>query len=535
MPSTKRTTTKKRSAKKAQPKKKAPTKKKVARKRTAKSQSAGIAMPVALKESEWDRLLRDIAVGNVVPVLGGGLLRYDADDPSSDGPCFYRDLSFRLLKRWKLDADLGNRVGRAALQEAVSRYYEEGKQDGDGESELRLNDAYQHIEEEARKMKFRFPPMIDQLASIRGFRTYLTTNFNDKLETALKKAGREATIGSFWPNHAKKVRSSLNSKMPDEMIDDLDSELLDDDFQNAETDRNACQVFHLLGTSKVKKPHTFAIWDNDLLNWIMELNDGCPEIVGQCFEGKNLLFLGLQCENWLARFLLRIANRGPLEEVANRNYFADWTTPKDTLIFQFIRTLGPSRISAVELATGGLELFIHELSERWAAYELQGGLPSQNQEHPKFVPPKKTPPLGDFIFISYSRKKDLVVAKAIKQQLDSLGIPAWFDLEQTGSGSSWELEMTDAISRCTAFLPIISKECLAEKKGYYFTEWQIAAKIPLAPATKFFFPVLLKTTKSKHMNVPEKIQKITHTRLPDGLPDKDFSEKIQAFWGEVTT
>lgn len=485
-------------------------------------------------EDWWIRLIGNIADGNVIPVIGSGLLCYLDEKNPGKTICFFRELADRLIVRWGLLNVSRDSRGRMALHEVVVARQISGRLAGGESEQIYLENAYRDIAEEAELLDFPITDLLAKLASVDGFHTYLTTLFDRSLFHALTDKGREVTKGSFWPEFPSQLRPSAKSRKLVSLEADLSQDILDGE-DSGDADQTACQVYQLLGSSEIRSPYAFAVWDNDILNWAMALHDHCPEVLEDCFRSKHILYLGLECDDWLTRFLLRIANRAPLEKVEVKNYFADRGSSRNTLIFQFFESLGPSRFSAVELGDDGLKLFVDELERRWNLYKISADPPVPVKREIRFTLPSKRPPQGKFIFISYSRKTDMDLAKEVKGELDKLGILAWIDLNKTTLASPWKVYVEDAIRRCCLFIAIISDEALALEDGYFYGEWkQITERwVNKKSSAKLCVPLFVGDTDATHIDIPEPFRKATRLRIQGGGPWGEFNDRIKELWDEI--
>jgi len=521
------------------------------KKKSSKPSSSDSGSSITPNERWWNSLLLKISEGKVVPVLGGGLLRVppvNSKGKSSGEPrCYFEELTEKLSKKWGIPVNPSGAAGRQRLHELVLAHQRAGRQEGDGEEWLNLKLAYADVAEEAAKLNFPVPETLKKIAAIRPFRTFLTTMFDNRLERSVIQAKREVRKGAFVPE----LPAQSGPRKEDLREAGFESDVVRALLEGPNPKDADCQIYHLLGTSEIVSPHAFVIWDNDLLNWAVSLDTHCPPVLEKCLRDKHLLYLGLECDDWLTRFLLRIANRGPLETCveSNANYIADRGVNRDTLIYQFFDALGPNRFKAVDLGEGGVESFIDELSRRWQQWETRNLERKEEIEKEKgaYMPPKTVPkftlpgdrlPDGDFVFISYSRQDDLPLAKEIRGVLESihgshgLRIESWLDIDKTKPGEEWRVLVRDAIDRCRYFLAIISKESLAKGEKHYYGEWR-RAKIRAdnkKPGEVFCLALLTPDADAKDVAVKEHFSEHTHMRVKPDHSWDEFKERMIELW-----
>lgn len=479
----------------------------------------------------WSTLIGRIADGNVVPVIGSGLFRFREAGREGGVRCFYRNLSERLAKRWRLPLPPNPPCGRQVLHDLVWSYHRNGGNERAGAS--RLENAYRDIAEECAVEDFPVPPALRQLAEIAGFRTYLTTMFADVVHRALKDQNREAFKAVFSPDFPGKPGTWKSKLVGAGLSTDLSQEILEGEDGGGD-ESGACQVFQLLGAAELEVPNSFVIWDNDLLNWAVALERNCPAVLDEFLRTKHLLILGLECGDWLTRFILRIANRGPLEYSGAPNYIADSGLTRDTVIYRFFESLGPARPIPVELGEDGLEWFVSELSKRWQAHRERRTRSVLQKQKPRYVLPSGEPPKKDFVFVSYSRKDDMDLAKEVVGVLESIGIEAWLDLKETPFGDQWKAKMRYGIDRCAYFLAIVSKAALDRdvRESYYLREWELAddRALNFGQMGVFCLVALAGGADGAHPKLPPRLRSGTHLLISRGGPWDEFKAEMARLW-----
>jgi TolB-like protein/Flp pilus assembly protein TadD len=137
-----------------------------------------------------------------------------------------------------------------------------------------------------------------------------------------------------------------------------------------------------------------------------------------------------------------------------------------------------------------------------------------------------TPPGA--VFLSYA-SQDADAAKRICEALRAAGIEVWFDQSELRGGDAWDQSIRKQIKTCALFLPIISKHTHERAEGYFRLEWKLAVdRSHLIMANKpFLVPVVIDDTPDDDENLPEKFREMQWTRLPSGVTQPEFVERIK--------
>ena len=121
---------------------------------------------------------------------------------------------------------------------------------------------------------------------------------------------------------------------------------------------------------------------------------------------------------------------------------------------------------------------------------------------------------GD-IFVSYSRT-DIAAARTLYEELKELGAGiVWFDKDQIEGGDKYRQKITEAISRCKLFLPLLSASTESRAEGFFRKEWGAAEERDKGiQGRKFIIPVVV----DKEWNGD-----LSHYKLfPDRFSDCNF-------------
>ncbi len=460
-------------------------------------------LPVAsLDEDAWEDLLSFIEERRVIPIVGPELLRVQTER----GP--------KLLLEWaaeklasRLNVSRSDLPSPYTLNDVVCLFLA-----GRG----RREEAYVRLRSVLKEAPFEPPPALRQLAAITDFDLFVTTTFDSLLESAINAerfGGSPSTeVLSYAPNR----------------VVDLPSE----------RDRlTRPVVYHLFG--KLSASPTYVISDEDLLEYICGLQNESlvPEKLFHELEHNHLLVIGSSFSNWLARLFLRMAKRKRLSDPREvGEVLADDQMSGDERLIAFLQ-----QVSVRTRIYTGAERFVAELHERWqrrnqSATTASGGAsgssrPSSSADFSpvRFVPPAREMP-DHAVFVSYARE-DLPAVQRIKAGLEAAGITTWFDMDRLEAGDDYDRKIQRNISRCSYFIPVISKTTQSRLEGYFRREWSYALDRArnMADGALFILPVSLDGTTPTEAHVPERFKALHFTPLPDGQVTPEFAERLAEF------
>ena len=417
-------------------------------------------------DEDWEFLLEEIANGKVIPIVGPEVVSVK---PSGDaeGMQLYRFLAEKLAGELKIDLP-DDIDGFSALNHVVTT------------RRLRTERSLDMVYVKLRKYlgrEFHFEPneALLKLARITDFRLFLSTTFDDQLFKAARKVRVDDKVvrRHFYPQR----RSYIEAPDPDEI--DLPEELFD-----IEGDRPSV-IYNLFG--RLGSDGTFAIWDEDVLDWISELQSGCPQRLEGEFRSSHLLLLGTAYSDWVTRFFMRVANRNQLSAVTSRTIVADSPDFHETTLVNFVKGVG-GKLSVIDV-NDGVDAFIAQLHERWTA------------SRSSFVAIHSAATFTPFgnrigeggVFLSYSRSTDSELVKRLKGALDAVGIESWFDRspDSLEYGDAWRMQILDNIRKCRLFVPILSAGALKRQEGFFYKEWDLASELAQEkrPDRAFIVPV----------------------------------------------
>lgn len=413
-------------------------------------------------EIPWDKLLRAISDGQVLPILGPGVstIAVDGEDQT-----IRRWLAPKLAERLGVSAPLDGELG---LNEVAVRHL---MKKGD---RIRIyEETREIIHSVIKRGDFEIPQTLRDLASITDFDLFITSSFDPFLGMALEatRPGFQAdsrTVGKFYPGH-----------------DNID---LPDDVSNG-------YIYHILGD--YKSYPDFGVWEEDYMEFICGLIEAPKDTRRNLFRNlrnRSLLLIGSPFDDWMVRFFLRVAKgqrlsdrSGPFDYLAENPELVD-----SPLVFFFDHV-----VKSGEVLGSKPEDFIRELSRRWKEENLGGSVSG-------FLDSLGEDPEKGCIFISYSHD-DLEIAAQLAIALKTAGLPVWMDKNRLKAGGDWESHLKRAVKkRASLFISLISRatESDVNRERFVHREREWAADEQM-PGYVFYIPVIIDDTPAPPQREPE--------------------------------
>lgn len=394
-----------------------------------------------LDDRFWNRLLKAIEEGQVVPVVGARLLNWQVGDKTET---LQQRLAARLLANYGVDPVSIPPTPQRELHDAVTQL----------KAKVNLQDLYADIADaldaERKAPAFNMPAAIEKLAAIASFRLLVTLTPDNWLAQALRQ---RCAVNEFIhsPN------------LPTSEAGDLAADWLKKPGE--------ANLLYLFG--KAQSTPVFAIHDEDTLEYAHNLvarGSNVPlRFLGE-LQQRGLLFIGTDFPDWLSRFLLRLTNQTRLSDKKTRAWLVNGGQSQSELA-SFLQGFSRETEIISELSP---QAFVDELHRRWLARNT----PSAGQTETTADQSTSTPdPAGVAFFISYSRATDLPAAEKLFQTLREQGLAEheiWFDRAVIEPGGDFRQLIFDGIRNCRYFLPLISSAADRFDEKFFYREWRAA-------------------------------------------------------------
>ena len=449
-------------------------------------------MTTELQDHEWDQLLSNIHNNQVIPVVGPGVVTFGKSN--------------ELLYPWLvkqmpslLDPQLNFEQPPCSLQDIAD------KQQIQGQS---LESFYNCLSDATLNTELRPGSTLFDLASIEGFKFFISTTFDPLLPRAIKS--------NFSGGRDEEYRGaiSLREACPD--LPHYSLKALKHHF-----------VYQIFG--RAESILDFAALDDDtflfLLKLDQELSNQNLKNLDEAFRKYHFLILGVSYTNCLLRFLAHIKfKRNDQFEFANKllNVFECIDLEERDNVIAYIEKKGQGvRI----LSTDPLK-FIKELHARWRLKypEITFNSYDMNKEHRK----KHSAP--GCIFVSYA-SPDLEIAKSVAKQLQEGGCLVWFDKDQLTIGRDWEEDIREAVEdRCGLFISLISETTSSRLEGYEKLErtWAAKRRDKFGDTDVFYLPIRIDNGEPLIAgNEPRGTKKIQAKCFVGGELNNDFIGQLR--------
>lgn len=449
-----------------------------------------------MNDRSWDRLLRSIEDGLVVPVLGRQL--FTGPEGSDEG--LQSQVARRLLEFHGRDPDAEPLPRFRELDEAVSRI----KHDCD------LQDLYADVHDIIGELtadgERSAPEPIRQIAAITHFRLFVTLTPDDLLARCLR---RRCAVNEVV--HSPYLPTSEGSDLPN-------------DWQSRPAEVQLLYVF-----GKSRPAPMFAIHAEDVLEYahnIIARGGHVPvKFLGE-LQQRSLLLIGCCFPEWLARFFLRLTNQRRLSDTQRRReWLIESLRPEGGLI-RFLRTYSQETEILSDIPP---HEFVRQLHQRWltrhgAAEPLAAAGPSAAET----VPP------GCMFFISYCRSTDLPAAERLFAALVAEGVAReeiWFDRTALEPGQDFRDRILDGIRSCRYFVPLVSRPADALDEKFFRREWGEAAdRAKGIQGRTFVVPLIVDADYQPQLyqRVPRDWQDgLDFGHAPAGCPDERTSSLLK--------
>lgn len=435
-----------------------------------------------LSEEKWQRLIEQINIRQVVPIIGPELSMV----PNENGKQvpLLSVLASRLAKALNLpDAQPYDSLSRVVSAHLLK------EPPGD------RREIYVKLKLILRSLQVTPPPALSELARIDDFDLFITSSVDPLLMMALTQSGRDfdgkRNTLDFHPSNAR--------DLPDPLP--------------------AAFLFHILGSQHTNPD--FAVWEDDEMEFIcglIEHRDNLKNLFRQ-LQTQNLLFIGAPFTDWVVRFFLRAARKhqlsDPMRSTASEYIAARQETMGEPMVFffdKFVRT--------TTVIKGDPSAFALELAARWQAQSAVGG---SDDEFMTRLPDNL--PRG-FVFISYSHD-DRTAAIHFARRLTEARIPVWLDKQRLQAGEHYENRLMHTVKNsCSFFISLVSVATENDSTRYVHKERAWAAERAV-PSYVFYIPVVIDDTRNPKLE-PRVFEKLHHYRAAKGEPDASFLALVRA-------
>ncbi len=392
-----------------------------------------------LDDRFWNRLLKAIEEGQVVPVVGSQLLTWNDQNNTQS---LQQQVAKRVLELYNVDAASVTLTPHRELHEVVTLL----------KPNVDLQDLYGDIadalEAITRAPTFKLPGSIEKLAAISSFKLLVTLTPDTLLARALRK------------------RCAVNEIVHSPSLPTSEAGDLAADWLKKPGEVNLLYLF-----GKARSTPVFAIHDEDTLEYAHNLlarGSNVPlRFLGE-LQQRGLLFIGSNFPDWLSRFLLRLTNQTRLADKKTRAWLVEDGNIRPELAL-FLRGFSRETEIISELSP---QAFVDELHARWLSSNTPAEDNSANANHNQAPDPLKVA-----FFISYSRATDLPAAEQLYQTLREQGLAEseiWFDRTAIEPGGDFQKLIYDGIRACRYFLPLISAGADRFDEKFFYREWNAA-------------------------------------------------------------
>jgi len=378
----------------------------------------------------WEKLLENIEVGKIIPVIGHGLYWIEKE---GKGILLYDYLADKFEEMYEITSPpCANHRFYTVMLECLKK----------------KNILPEKLAKELKKViesEELIPcnPLV-QLARIKGFHLFITTAYDEFLFRAISEVRKGSQVDSFGYSPTARY------------INDRIGECLNN--------TSCTLLFHILGDFSCP-----SLTEADILETILELQKDLKETqlnipiikLSTFLKKKSFLFIGCGYDDWLFRLFIRaVANEEYLlqQKPHPNKFISDNLLDNKKDPFNEFPTFLMNYQSEVYHICNGKE-FVDTLFKKLEA------------EHPDQVIPLSVYPAK--IFISFKRTNESAAVN-LAENLRSDGFDVW--LEGIKPGDPVDEEILKAIEERTFFIPIISRESkkfepTKGKLGYYIHEW----------------------------------------------------------------
>jgi hypothetical protein len=402
-------------------------------------------------DDNWYCLIEELGKGSVIPVIGPEMLAVGAG-AAGGKTLLYELVARELATRYQATESF---AGAWSLHDCAAALLANGQTNVERLRRATASTVARLTAECA------VPPALQQLAAIEAFDLYVSLSCDKLLLRALSEVDEQAKSLAFGiRSNPQDIPATARGKI----------------------------AYQLLGSAE--NTLDFAIHEGDVLEYLFHLQSeqtrGIRNLLGRLRNG-NKLFIGCRMPDWMGRSLLRAVSNDPLysEPRATREFMTEGEGDRSLSIFV-------SRFSPYSLVFPGTPAeFVAELARRWreahpTAARIPSRIPARARKQPDFACAE-----GPLIFVSYASENS-DAAHLIAERLLALGAgDVWLDKKKLRGGDDWSQKIDEAIDTCDYFLPLLSSEADARRKGVFWEEWHTALAQANRVADTFILPTVI--------------------------------------------
>lgn len=437
-------------------------------------------------ERFWNRLLKSIEEGQVVPVIGSQLLTLGSEKQTQT---LQRLVAEQLLRIRDTDPSQSSLCQGREFHDAVSLLK--------NKPDINLQDLYGDVADALdfiiNEAGFQIPLAIKQLAEISDFRLMVTLSPDNLMAKALR------------------TRCAVNEIIHSPYLPTSEAVDLAPDWLKRSGETNLLYLF-----GRAKSTPVFAIHDEDILEYAHNLltrGSNVPaRFLGE-LQQRNLLLIGCNFPDWLSRFFMRLTNQTRLADKKTRAWLVEDIESQPGLT-RFLKSFSRETEFLSDLSP---QAFVAELHKRWLARRT----PDDETIRPADPEPRST-----LFFISYSRATDMPAAQKLFESLCQQGVSEneiWFDRTALEPGQDFQNRILDGIRSCRYFLPLISGASDQFDEKFFRREWKTAVERSAAIAGRdFVVPLIVDADYDPlvYKRVPRDwTEHIDFGHAPAGVPD----------------
>ena len=380
----------------------------------------------------WGDFVSDIIKGKYVLLVGSEvMLKKEYGDGDS-----HRDILDSIVIDLKRDNTLGQNFQCESFTELVRKTHRSDIRQLIIESLIGEDCNYQCTTDAVSEE-------LKNLLNTKFFRIVMTTTFDEYLENVMRE---------IWGNELRVMS----------IYDDGRGFDFDEREQGAEEFDIRPTLYYICGKVNTKGCK-FAVTESDAIDVVAKwLSGNSPYNFLKNLRNKGLVSLGCKFDDWLFRFIWYIL-RKDINSIDSRL--------KDAVAVSFLSEYGKKLNDYLQSKNVYTESDARGFIKKILNHKEQcvRNIASANSQ------------LGG-IFVSYAHE-DMPIAANIVERLRKEGFNIWFDSAKLESGDSYDARITQAISHCKIFIPILSPQVKIDlKEGnlcrYYMSvEWAQAIQL----------------------------------------------------------